>query len=62
MVRINFQPYTIVQLMEIVKARLDSVNEGKEREAVIRDDAIRMAASKVAAVTGDARRVLDTCR
>jgi origin recognition complex subunit 1 len=64
MVRINFQPYTTTQLMEIVKARLNGAREGIESEwkDVIAMDGIRFAAMKVSGISGDARRVLDICR
>jgi len=69
MTRINFQPYSRDQLEQIVQARLDSSKEGLEdetdpkfKQAVITQDAIRLAAMTVSRITGDARRVLDICR
>ena len=56
MTRINFQPYTRDQLIEIVDARLSGLGE------VMEPDAIRFAAAKVSSVSGDARRALDICR
>lgn len=53
--RINFQPYTFKQLQEIIASRLEGLN-------VFDEKAIEMAARKVSAVSGDARRALDVCR
>lgn len=66
MIRINFQPYSTPQLIEIVQARLKSAKEGlegKDKEIeVLALDAIKFAAMKVSGISGDARRILDTCR
>jgi origin recognition complex subunit 1 len=68
MTRINFQPYTTIQLETIVQTRLSSAKEGlpKSNQYVDRDiitpDGIRFAAMKVSSISGDARRVLDICR
>ncbi|THD21977.1 Origin recognition complex subunit 1 [Fasciola hepatica] len=57
MTRLTFAPYSHQQLVQIVRARLmDTVS------AVFQDKAIELAARKVAAVSGDVRRVLDICR
>ncbi|KAF9022267.1 P-loop containing nucleoside triphosphate hydrolase protein [Hymenopellis radicata] len=61
MVRTNFTPYSIAQLTEIVSSRLESVKREGDPE-VINRDAIKLAASRVANLTGDARRILDVCR
>lgn len=53
--RLTFQPYTFQQLQEIIMARI----VGTE---TFHKDAVQLAARKVAAVSGDARRVLDICR
>lgn len=53
--RMTFQPYTFKQLQEIVFSRLKGLEAFDE-------DAIQLAARKVAAVSGDARRALDICR
>ncbi|XP_033739227.1 uncharacterized protein LOC117326577 [Pecten maximus] len=53
--RMTFQPYTFRQLQEIVVSRMRSLK-------AFDDDAIQLAARKVAAVSGDARRALDICR
>ncbi|KND04967.1 origin recognition complex subunit 1 [Spizellomyces punctatus DAOM BR117] len=53
--RINFQPYTHQQLIEIVQSRL-------ERVRCFEKDAIVLCARKVGAISGDARRALDICR
>ncbi|KAK0469491.1 P-loop containing nucleoside triphosphate hydrolase protein [Desarmillaria tabescens] len=64
MVRINFTPYKVTQLTEIVNARLESAKKslGDESQDVINKDGIKFAAMKVSAISGDARRVLDICR
>jgi Cdc6-like AAA superfamily ATPase len=53
--RLIFQPYTYNELEEIVNLRLQELN-------VFDEDAIKFAARKVAAVSGDARRALEICR
>ncbi|KAH8922934.1 P-loop containing nucleoside triphosphate hydrolase protein, partial [Atractiella rhizophila] len=53
--RINFAAYTSEQLIKIVEARLEGLD-------VFNKDGIKLAAKKVASVTGDARRALDICR
>eukprot|EP00106_Octopus_bimaculoides_P018823 XP_014786265.1 PREDICTED: origin recognition complex subunit 1-like isoform X2 [Octopus bimaculoides] len=53
--RMTFQPYTFKQLQQIVLSRLQGLKAFDE-------DAIQLAARKVAAVSGDARRALDICR
>ena len=53
--RMTFQPYTHKQLQEIVLSRLKGVRAFDQ-------DAIQLAARKVAALSGDARRALDICR
>ncbi|XP_066297989.1 origin recognition complex subunit 1-like isoform X1 [Branchiostoma lanceolatum] len=53
--RMTFQPYTFRQLQEIVMSRMKGLQ-------AFEDDAIQLAARKVAAVSGDARRALDICR
>ncbi|EGN92383.1 hypothetical protein SERLA73DRAFT_172955 [Serpula lacrymans var. lacrymans S7.3] len=63
MTRINFQPYTTLQLEKIVHARLQSAKEGlNEPQDVISADGVKFAAMKVSSISGDARRVLDICR
>ena len=51
----TFQPYTFRQLEQIVASRMTGLK-------VFDSDAIQLAARKVAAVSGDARRALDICR
>ena len=51
----TFQPYTHKQLMEIVSSRLAGLR-------AFQPDAVQLAARKVAALSGDARRALDICR
>ena len=51
----TFQPYTFRQLERIVSSRMSGLK-------VFDNDAIQLAARKVAAVSGDARRALDICR
>lgn len=66
MIRINFQPYTTPQLVEIVRARLDtatnSLPNAHTHPPTLSPDAIKLACMKVASISGDARRVLDVCR
>ncbi|KAI6025453.1 hypothetical protein EDC04DRAFT_2606327 [Pisolithus marmoratus] len=66
MIRINFQPYTTPQLVEIVRARLDtatnSLPKAHTHPSALSPDAIKLACMKVASISGDARRVLDVCR
>lgn len=64
MTRINFSPYSAVQLQQIVHARLKSVKDGlgDDSQEAISSDAIKLAAMKVSGISGDARRVLDICR
>lgn len=53
--RMTFQPYTYKQLQEIVESRLKGID-------AFQSDAVQLAARKVAAISGDARRALDICR
>ncbi|KAK2145921.1 hypothetical protein LSH36_647g01016 [Paralvinella palmiformis] len=53
--RMTFQPYTHKQLQTIVMSRMSGIN-------AFDGDAIQLAARKVAALSGDARRALDICR
>jgi origin recognition complex subunit 1 len=63
MERINFEAYTVQQLVEIVNARLEVAKAGQpEHPSVMKPDAVNFAARKVASIFGDARRVLDVCR
>jgi origin recognition complex subunit 1 len=63
MARVDFRPYKREQLEAIVRARLQAGAEGRDAmTTVMEPDAIRLAAARVAAVSGDARRVLDVCR
>jgi len=55
--RVNFEPYTAPQLMEIIESRLKSVPGH-----IVDKDAIRLCAMKIANNTGDARKALDVCR
>ena len=55
--RITFPGYTHQQLMTIIQSRLEDVPGN-----MVDPDAIQFASRKVAAVSGDARRVLDICR
>lgn len=64
MVRINFQPYTREQLIQIVSSRLLMAKMGMPEDVqdVIAPDGVKFAAMKVSNISGDARRVLDICR
>ena len=55
--RITFPGYTHTQLMKIIQSRLEGLGQ-----VVVEPDAVQFASRKVAAVSGDARRVLDICR
>ncbi|KAJ3163321.1 Origin recognition complex, subunit 1 [Geranomyces variabilis] len=55
LIRIQFEPYTHSQLLEIVQSRLEGVQ-------CFEKDAIELCARKIGAVSGDARRALDICR
>ncbi|TQS36291.1 hypothetical protein Golomagni_03264 [Golovinomyces magnicellulatus] len=55
--RITFPGYSYNQLVKIITARLEDVPGN-----IVEKDAIEFASRKVAAVSGDARRVLDICR
>ncbi|VDP77246.1 unnamed protein product [Echinostoma caproni] len=57
MTRLTFAPYSHEQLVHIIRTRL----AGTVR-AVFQEKAIELASRKVAAVSGDVRRVLDICR
>ncbi|KAF8323765.1 P-loop containing nucleoside triphosphate hydrolase protein [Clavulina sp. PMI_390] len=65
MFRVDFRPYKREQLEAIVHSRLktatDSLSGGGD-VAIMDNDAVRLAAARVAGVSGDARRVLDVCR
>ncbi|KAG8718364.1 Origin recognition complex, subunit 1 [Ceratobasidium sp. 394] len=63
MERINFEAYTVQQLVEIVNARLEVAKSSQTNQAqVMKPDAINFAPRKVASIFGDSRRVLDVCR
>jgi origin recognition complex subunit 1 len=55
--RITFPGYTHDQLMKIIQSRLEGIPGN-----IVDPDAVQFASRKVAAVSGDARRVLDICR
>ena len=57
MTRVNFEPYTAPQLIEIIESRLKNVPGH-----IVEKDAIRLCAMKIANNTGDARKALDVCR
>ena len=62
MARVDFGPYKQEQLEAIAHTCLKSAAEGLDDETTVMDpDAIKLAAARVAAVSGDAR-VLDVCR
>ncbi|KAG8904591.1 Origin recognition complex, subunit 1 [Tulasnella sp. 403] len=63
MEKIQFHPYSRDQLMEIVNSRLRASREGLDIDFnVMHEDAVKYASARVAAVNGDARRVLDIAR
>jgi origin recognition complex subunit 1 len=55
--RVNFEPYTTNQLIEIIESRLANVPGN-----IVEKDAIRLCAMRIANNTGDARKALDVCR
>jgi len=55
--RVNFEPYTMAQLVQIIESRLENVPQN-----IIEKDAIRLCAMRIANNTGDARKALDICR
>ncbi|KAL7746924.1 Origin recognition complex, subunit 1 [Sorochytrium milnesiophthora] len=61
--RVDFQPYSESQLIQILKSRVGALvtDQGKDI-AVVSENAMTFAARKVANVNGDARRLLDICR
>jgi origin recognition complex subunit 1 len=64
MERVDFRPYSRSQLETIVNSRLVTATDGLEvkPQEVMDPDAVKFAAMKVSAISGDARRVLDICR
>jgi origin recognition complex subunit 1 len=60
--RVSFQPYSADQLMQIVKGRLQNTGGPGLTNSPFEDTAVQLASRKVAAVSGDARRVLELCR
>ncbi|RYG56069.1 AAA family ATPase, partial [archaeon] len=56
--RLVFQPYTREQLVTIMAARLTD----SKTQATFEEDAVRLAAAKVAGTSGDVRRSLAICR
>lgn len=57
MARLTFAPYTHEQLVHIIRLRLADTTRHTFQE-----QAVELAARKVAAVSGDVRRALDICR
>jgi origin recognition complex subunit 1 len=55
--RVNFEPYTAAQLIQIIESRLKDVPG-----SIVEKDAIRLCATRIANNTGDARKALDVCR
>lgn len=53
--RLPFQAYKYPELIEIVNSRIAGLN-------LFEEDGIKLISRKVAALSGDARRVLDLCR
>lgn len=57
-----FQPYDRASLIQIVQSRLVPHPLSTADHNVLSQDAITLAATKMAGTNGDARRVLDACR
>lgn len=55
--RVNFEPYTAAQLIQIIESRLKDVPGD-----IMAYDAIKLCAVRIANNTGDARKALDVCR
>ncbi|ORZ34651.1 hypothetical protein BCR44DRAFT_1513941 [Catenaria anguillulae PL171] len=60
--RIDFQPYSAMQLGMILQSRLGVSPDDPSKGKVVSLDAIKLVALRVAAVNGDARRALDITR
>jgi len=60
--RLSFNPYTTEDIIEIIKARLQSLDPGAETLPLIDPKAIELCARKVSAASGDLRMALDMCR
>ncbi|KAJ1938360.1 AAA ATPase, partial [Linderina pennispora] len=60
-VLLNFNPYQVKDIVEILQSRLSSVS-GQEAEPIIQKAALELCARKVAATSGDLRKALDVCR
>ncbi|PAA69398.1 hypothetical protein BOX15_Mlig012976g3, partial [Macrostomum lignano] len=57
--QLSFSPYTRADLLAIVTARFAAAPAALAAETT---DAVRLAAGRIAASTGDARRLLEVCR
>jgi cell division control protein 6 len=60
--RLSFNPYTTEDIIEIVKARLQSLDPDAETLPIMDPKAIELCARKVSAASGDLRMALDICR
>ncbi|ODV94443.1 hypothetical protein PACTADRAFT_51279 [Pachysolen tannophilus NRRL Y-2460] len=60
--RIQFPGYNFKELTTIITHRLQNLEKLNQGKLIIRQDAIEIAARKVASVSGDARRALTICR
>jgi len=59
---VNFTPYSKEDIINIIKDRLKKVTESNDNMPIIEDRALNLCATKVAALNGDIRKVLDICR
>lgn len=72
---LNFCPYKVPEIIEIIKDRLQSVSSSNENEnmecqrdpkrgsaTIIQENAIALCARKIASTSGDLRKALDVCR
>ena len=60
--QLSFNPYTTKQIVEIVTARLQSLNPDASTIPLMDIKAIEFCARKVSAASGDLRMALDLCR
>lgn len=59
---VKFLPYTKDDIINIIKDRLESVQQKHGNCVIIDERALMLCATKVASANGDIRKVLDICR
>jgi len=60
--RLSFSPYTTADIIEIISARLQSLDNRSSTLPMMDPKAIELCARKVSAASGDLRMALDICR